>query len=175
MYCLFRYPTEDLKLLVQLEEVICDSTSEFVGIICERYSSDLKGITPEVLRSLIKGTHEVIKQKLNDHTKTTFTTEECRVILKGNDVLKAACTGMDVLVREYFTLPATSCEAERSFSALRIIKTWLRTSMTHGRMNHCATLKINSDYVDMLDMREVVNEFVEKNSFRIMTYAKTLK
>ena len=175
MYCLFRYPTEDLKLLVQLEEVICDSTSEFVGIICERYSSDLNGITPEVLRSHIKGTHEVIKQKLNDHTKTTFTTEECRVILKENNVLKAACTGMDVLVREYFTLPATSCEAERSFSALRIIKTWLRTSMTHGRMNHCATLKINSDYVEMLDMREVVNEFVEKNSFRIMMYAKTLK
>ena len=175
MYCLFRYPPEDLKYLVQLEEVICNSTSEFVGLICERYSSDLNGITPEVLRSHIKGTHEVIKQKLNEQTKTTFTTEECRVILKENDVLKAACTGMDVLVREYFTLPATNCETERSFSSLRIIKTWLRTSMSQGRMNHCAMLKINSDLVDLLDMHEVVNEFVEKNSMRKVWYAKTLK
>ena len=47
--------------------------------------------------------------------------------------------------------------------------------MTQGRMNHCATLKINSDLVDLVDMREVVNEFVVKNSMRKVMYAKKPK
>lgn len=46
------------------------------------------------------------------------------------------------LLRLYLTLPVTSCTAERSFSSLRRLKTFLRTinNRTQKRLNHIAIL-----------------------------------
>ena len=43
-----------------------------------------------------------------------------------------------VLLKLLMVLPASSCSAERSFSALRRLKTWLRSTMTQKRLNHVA-------------------------------------
>ena len=40
-----------------------------------------------------------------------------------------------ILIRFYLTLPCTSCEAERSSSCLRRIKTYLRTTITQNRLS----------------------------------------
>ena len=40
------------------------------------------------------------------------------------------------------TLSITTCECERSFSSLRSIKTWDRSTMTNGRLNRLALLFI---------------------------------
>ena len=40
------------------------------------------------------------------------------------------------------TLSITTCECERSFSSLRSIKTWDRSTMTNGRLNGLALLFI---------------------------------
>ena len=39
------------------------------------------------------------------------------------------------LLKFLMVSPASSCDAERSFSALRRLKTWLRNSMTQSRLN----------------------------------------
>ena len=39
-------------------------------------------------------------------------------------------------------LPVTSCEAERSFSTLRRLKTYLRTTMSQERLNGLALLNV---------------------------------
>ena len=41
--------------------------------------------------------------------------------------------------------------AERSFSALRRIKTYLRTSMNQARLNHCMLLHVLRDKTDELN------------------------
>ena len=41
------------------------------------------------------------------------------------------------LVRLILVLPATNAVSERSFSALRRIKTYMRATMTQKRLNHC--------------------------------------
>lgn len=60
-------------------------------------------------------------------------------------------------------LPVTSCEAERSFSALRRIKNYLRTTMTQNRLNGLALLNIHhsTSYIPLAD--EVRDEFLQKN------------
>ena len=47
------------------------------------------------------------------------------------------------LVRLLLVSPASSAEAERSFSALRRLKTWLRTTMTETRLNSVTVSQIN--------------------------------
>ena len=52
-------------------------------------------------------------------------------------------------------IPATSCSAERSFSALRRLKTYLRSTMGQQRVNHITTMTwivlLASSAVEMAD------------------------
>ena len=49
----------------------------------------------------------------------------------------------------FATIPATSCSAERSFSGLRQLKTYLRSTMGQARLNSVAILNIERKYVNM--------------------------
>ena len=48
-------------------------------------------------------------------------------------------------------MPATNAASERSFSALRRLKTYLRSTMQQSRLNNIMLLSINKDRVDKLD------------------------
>ena len=63
-------------------------------------------------------------------------------------------------------MPATNAVSERSFSALRRMKTWLRSTMHQTRLNWCMILHIHSDETDKLDLIAVANDFVSRNSSR---------
>ena len=56
------------------------------------------------------------------------------------------------LVLLYLTVPVTTAIAERSFSGLKHIKTYLRNS-TQQRLNHCILLYIHRNKTDNLDCR----------------------
>ena len=59
-------------------------------------------------------------------------------------------------------IPMTSNSAERSFSQLRIIKTYLRSTMTQERLSNLAMIRINRDIP--VDIGEVIDKFdVSKN------------
>ena len=47
------------------------------------------------------------------------------------------------------TSPITTCECERSFSSLRSIKAWDRSTMTNGRLNGLALLFIYHGEIDL--------------------------
>jgi len=62
---------------------------------------------------------------------------------------------VDRLLRIYLTVPMSSATAERTFSALRRLKNYLRTTMTQKRLNHVALLHTHKQPTDDLDLREV--------------------
>ena len=59
----------------------------------------------------------------------------------------------------------TTCECERSVSALRRMKTWLRSTMANERLNGLAMVHINNDIT--LDVDEVINSFTRQNPTRM--------
>lgn len=56
-------------------------------------------------------------------------------------------------------LPITSCEAERSFSALRRTKTYLRSTMGEERLAGLALMNVHSNIE--IDIDEILKMFVE--------------
>ena len=62
--------------------------------------------------------------------------------------------------------PATSATPERSFSAARRIKTWLRATMTQSRFNALSFLHSQKHLVDGLDLVPVANDFVSLSDVR---------
>ncbi len=66
-----------------------------------------------------------------------------------------------VLLKIALTLPITSCESERSFSQLKLIKTARRSTMTELRLSSLALMKINRDHCNNLSSEKKIKELVK--------------
>ena len=77
----------------------------------------------------------------------------------------ATCPGRFVYVRKLLqiaaTLPVTSCSAERCFSAMKILKSRLRSTMEDDRLNGLALMYIHSDRDISVD--SVIDQFALTN------------
>ena len=69
--------------------------------------------------------------------------------------------GIDALLRIFATTPASVAEAERSFSALKLLKTYLRSTMTEERVSALALAYIHSDM--KIDSDVIISKFAVKN------------
>ena len=56
-------------------------------------------------------------------------------------------------------LPVSTCECERSFSTLRLVKNYLRTSMGGNRLNSLMLLGIHDKRAEQLNLNTVVDKF----------------
>ena len=74
------------------------------------------------------------------------------------------------LLQLLLVMPATSATAERSFSSLRHVKTYLRTTMKQERLNHLMMIYIHQD--KKIDIEEAMNEFILLNDERIRVFGK---
>lgn len=75
------------------------------------------------------------------------------------------------VLRLLLVVPATSATAERSFSLLRRLKTYLRTTMSAHRLNHLALLHCYQEEVDGLNVSELIKKFVN-NAYRLSVFGK---
>ena len=79
------------------------------------------------------------------------------------------------LVRLLLVMPATNAESERSFSALRRIKTYLRSTMSQQRLNHLMLLHIHKSHTDSLNLVDVANDFIAGNDHRKHVFGNEFK
>ncbi|KAJ8887525.1 hypothetical protein PR048_013741 [Dryococelus australis] len=59
-------------------------------------------------------------------------------------------------VRILLVIPSSSCEAERSFSALRRLKTCLHESTTQKRLKYIAVCNVHKDILENLPLSKIV-------------------
>ena len=72
-------------------------------------------------------------------------------------------------------MPATNAERERSFSAVRRIKSCLRSTMSQQRLNHLMVLHVHSDHTDELNLVDVANEFIADNEHKRQVFGNEFK
>ena len=70
------------------------------------------------------------------------------------------------LTRLILVMPATNAISERSFSVMRRVKSYLRSTMRQERLNHVMVLNIYKEELDKLDLIAVANEFVRESEHR---------
>ena len=76
------------------------------------------------------------------------------------------------LVSPVLVMPATNAISERSFSALRRVKTYLRGSMKQSRLNHLMVLHVHRELTDNLNLIACANDFVANNEHRFRVFGK---
>ena len=64
----------------------------------------------------------------------------------------------------FLTIPVTTASAERSFSKLKLIKTYLRNSMGQERLRSLAILSIEHSKARNLKFDDIINTFAEQKA-----------
>jgi len=70
------------------------------------------------------------------------------------------------LLKIYLTIPISSAEAERAFSVLKLLKTWLRTAMEDDRLSALGIIKMASNMI--IDYELILEEFIKIKERRLL-------
>jgi len=74
---------------------------------------------------------------------------------------------VSIVLRIVLTIPVTVASGERSFSKLKLIKSYLRATMKQDRLNGLAMLSIEKDVASELDYSRVINKFSSLKARRV--------
>ncbi len=107
---------------------------------------------------------------------------------------KALLSEVEKMLHIILVIPASNATAERSFSTLRRLKDWLRSSMlqkrsvfkksarekplsklsTFCRLNNCAILHTYVEEAESMKLEPIAREFVSKSDFRSSVFGRFL-
>ncbi|XP_050064590.1 zinc finger MYM-type protein 1-like [Aphis gossypii] len=73
---------------------------------------------------------------------------------------------VNIALRMFMCVPASNTSAERSFSTLKRIKSYLRSSMNDDRLNSLAILNIESQLTTELNYDEIIEDFARSKARR---------
>ncbi len=113
---------------------------------------------------------DMIKNAFQNHPIKSVT--NVRTIAEGmsqSEMFKRTLGEVHKVLKLYFTFPVTTATAERLFSSLKRIKTFLRNSMTQSRLNNLFILYIHPTRTEDLDLSQIAKEFISVNT-RILNY-----
>jgi len=80
-------------------------------------------------------------------------------------VIKHIYSGfISVALRAVLTIPVSVASSERSFSKLKLIKSFLRSSMKEDRLNSLALLSIKNVVASELDYSSLITKFAAKKA-----------
>ena len=65
-------------------------------------------------------------------------------------------------------MPVTVASAERSFSKLKLLKSYLRSTMSQERLNGLAMISIENDFLGKINCDKLIDEFAAKKARRMI-------
>ena len=74
------------------------------------------------------------------------------------------------IARLIIVLPSTNASSERAFSAMKRLKTYLRSTMCQPRLNHVMILEIYREEFDRLDLTAAASEFIRGSEHRLRIF-----
>ncbi|EAY87545.1 hypothetical protein OsI_08956 [Oryza sativa Indica Group] len=78
-----------------------------------------------------------------------------------------------VAYRILLTIPVTVASAERSFSKLKLLKSYLRSTMTQERLNGLATIALEKDILEKINYEDIIEDFISRNTRRMMLFSRS--
>ncbi|CAG4961524.1 unnamed protein product [Colias eurytheme] len=66
---------------------------------------------------------------------------------------------LDIALRMALCTPAANCSGERSFSCLKRVKNYLRSTLSQEKLNALALLCIESELINKISYDDIINDF----------------
>lgn len=160
-----RYEQPGLRQYVKLEQIL----------LTQHDTKDVEAVVanyPELDADRLNVQLSMLRQQ--NYVMTNVADIVDKIVLMPS-VVRSMFDQVEQLVRLLLTIPASSAEAERSFSSLRRLKSYLRTTMKQERLNHCTVLHVHQAEVDNLDVIEIAQDFIDKCETRRATFGRLIK
>lgn len=158
-----RFHQPGMVNLLKLEEVLTDaakgeaakgtSLQEKLGIHASDFDVEKLEAQLVLLPSVLK-------------TNMVSSFDICQKLVAESSLIRELMNEVFKLVELISIVPASAASAERSFSALRRVKTYLRTTMTQKRLTHVLLLNIQESYTQKINLDFIVKEFVSRTAER---------
>ena len=102
------------------------------------------------------------QQRVNEENESLGPLELLNTIrkFKLDEIFHNAC----IALRIFCTLPVTVASAESSFSKLKLIKNFLRSTMGQERLNDLAMLSIEAELAKHIDFQGIISDFAMKKA-----------
>ena len=155
-------PDETSQHLTQVEDFLLGKEVE-ANYIVQHYREDVNGPRLKLHRDMLVDKASGDNEVLEDFQSIV-------AFLSKNATFRGIITEVSSLIRIILTLPVSSCSAERSFSGLRRLKTYLRSRMTQERLNAVVLMNTHKDILGCLDIDKLVDNFISKSSVRKNTF-----
>ena len=160
-----RFDQKSLQLPTEIETLLltaCNNQDMSQNLVpecvAETYRVDLDVRKLEFQLQMLPDLLQAFKKSKNLQniivTKLSSVSEMLAVVPMAKDMFSEVYK----LLRLFLTIPVTTCTAERNFSALRQMKTYLSSTMTEERLNNVMLLHVHKDEMDALDLRVIAKK-----------------
>ncbi|XP_060882010.1 zinc finger MYM-type protein 1-like, partial [Metopolophium dirhodum] len=151
-----RFSPESLSLAISVDKFM--QLNYEGSLVFIDYYKDLLDINKLNIKSEMTVARNCINKINND-----FNIDDLKTTIK-----KEIFPNIYKMLQVALTLPVSSATCERSFSAMRRIKTWVRTSMHQERFTNLSILHIEKDVTKNIDTECILNEFSESSRMMVL-------
>ena len=106
----------------------------------------------------------------SSYNRRNTVAEHLKVFREMSLEMRSIYTEVEKLLSLVLISPASSCVAERSFSALRRLKTWLRSNTKQARLNHVTVTHVHRDILDEIPDDEIADQFISGCEARMRVF-----
>ncbi|CAN1347624.1 hypothetical protein LINPERPRIM_LOCUS41173 [Linum perenne] len=153
-----------LSVALDLRNYFCSFNEEDIYKLAEEfYPKDFEDYEMHCLWSELRfyNTHVVQNQKYTFHSLAKLLE---KLVETGMDFLYKM---INRLMRLVLTLPVSTATTERSFSAMKFVKTDIRNRMSDGFLEDCLTIFFERECVIDLDGDSIIDEFAKVKDRRV--------
>ena len=145
-----RFSSAKSVVLMSLGDVVANAspTDNSFEVVAEFYQLDKENLKVE------KQWYQTLTT-VKDKSATPCQIAEEMQLKNLNQLLPQFWKAVQILA----TTPVTSCLSERSFSSLRRLKTYLRNTMSSGRVSNLAVINIEGYFANRVDISSVIDVF----------------
>ena len=170
-----RFNQPDYQMYTHIEQTLLKGAirldvNQHINMLQTIYKDEFDYIQ---LKSQLLTSSSNLKSKLESNMPLTMK-GLVRYVQELNPGKKALLSQVFQLAQHCLVMPASNGVSERSFSVLIRIKTHLRNTMTQNRLNHTMCLNIHTETLMQINLKEILNEFVDSSDKRKKVFAKFL-
>ena len=159
-----RFDQDDYKIYVQLENLLLKAAKG------ESFMTEYKSVMEMYACDFNKNRFQVQLETLYEYCKAINENDVLCLrtivqVLRKPEV-KIHLSEVVRLAKLILVLPATNATSERTFSLMKLIKSYLRATMKQSRLNHLMILSSYKYRLDQLDLLKILSSFVSVNEKR---------
>ena len=150
----------DVQSLITSDDVNEDSLMPHCADFALAYEGDIDGSS---LLLEIMDCRMLFKKRPSCEVPSTPEQLLKATIQYGKEVFPNLRTALQILL----TISVSVASCERSFSKLKLIKTYLRSTMCQERLSNLAILSVEKDAFDSINFDTIIDQFAEKKARKV--------